>query len=256
MRRYIFSHRNGIHIIDLQQTLKLLEVARGFVAEVAAAGEKVIFVGTKKQAQDTIISEAQRSGSFYVATRWLGGTLTNFKTIQVRLDHLVKLEERKAAGEFQRMSKIEALRLEDQLTRMNRYFGGIKELTQMPGALFVVDIGKESIAVQEARRMGVPVVALVDSDADPNLVDYPIPGNDDAIRSIRLVSALMADAVIEGTNRRESMDAELETEAEADPDSGPSDSGVVADVGEQASVESSEPASESTPDTDEEELVD
>jgi len=263
MRRYIFSHRNGIHIIDLQQTLKLLQVAKEFVTEVAAAGEKIIFVGTKKQAQDTIVGEARRSGSFYVATRWLGGTLTNFKTIQVRLDYLVKLEERKAAGEFQRMPKIEALRLEEQLVRLNRYFGGIKELTEMPGALFVVDIGKEAIAVQEARRKGVPVVALVDSDTDPNLVDYPIPGNDDAIRSIRLVSTLMADAVIEGINRRES----LEAESQGDPDSDSPDSSVVAETAEEvyagtpepdseSTPSTSEPDSESTPDTDEEELVD
>lgn len=208
MKQYIFSHRNGIHIIDLQQTLKMLERAKAYVTEVAVSGQKVIFVGTKKQAQDTITSEARRSGSYYVTTRWLGGTLTNFKTIQSRLDYLVKLEERKKAGEFARLSKLDAGKLDEEITRMNKYFGGIKEMTQMPGALFVVDIGKEAIAVEEAKRVGVPVVALVDSDSDPNKVDYPIPGNDDAIRSIRLVTSQMAEAVIEGINRRARVESE------------------------------------------------
>ncbi|MDA1189053.1 MAG: 30S ribosomal protein S2 [Chloroflexi bacterium] len=252
MRQYIFSHRNGIHIIDLQQTLKMLETAKEFVTEVAASGQKVIFVGTKKQAQDTIISEAQRSNSFFVSTRWLGGTLTNFKTIQQRLDHLVKLEERKTSGDFQRLSKLEALHLDEELIRLNRFFGGIKELTKMPGALFVVDIGKEAIAVQEARRVGIPVIALVDSDSDPNLIDYPIPGNDDAIRSIRLVAGQMADAVIEGTNRRESMEAELAAEA--------SEKAVAvaekAKAVEEVAAESTEQDAADTSDDNDEELVD
>ncbi len=209
MKRYIFSARNGIHIIDLQQTLKLLERAKEFITEVSAQGKKVVFVGTKRQAHETITQEAQRSGAFYVSTRWLGGTLTNFKTIQTRMDYLVDLEERKAAGEFLRRPKKEAQKLEDSITRLNRYLGGIKEMTEMPGALFVVDIGKEALAVAEAERVGVPVVALVDSDCDPTLVDQVIPGNDDAIRSIRLVTAQMADAVIEGRNRREAMEEEL-----------------------------------------------
>ena len=202
MRQYIFAHRNGIHIIDLQQTLQFLERAAAFVEEVGAQGKAIIFAGTKKQAQDTIFSEAQRCGAFYINTRWLGGTLTNFTTIQKRIDYLVDLEQRKGKGELFSLPKKEALKLNDQITRLNRYLGGIKEMTARPGALFVVDVGKESIAVNEAKRVGVPVVALVDTDCNPSDIDYPIPGNDDAIRSIRLVTAHMADAYIEGKNRR------------------------------------------------------
>ena len=202
MRRYIFAHRNGIHIIDLQKTLRLLETAAEFVTEVAAEGKKILMVGTKKQAQDTITSEAQRSNSFHITTRWLGGTLTNFKTIQSRIDHLVDLETRQSKGEFEVLTKKEAIKLENSITRLNRYLGGIKEMTEMPGALFVIDVEKEAIAVAEARRMGVPIVALVDSNCDPDLIDYPIPGNDDAIRSVRLITGKMSSAIIEGVNRR------------------------------------------------------
>ena len=213
MRQYIFAHRNGIHIIDLQQTLQFLERAAVFVEGIAAQGKTVIFTGTKKQAQDTIISEAQRCGAFYINTRWLGGTLTNFSTIQKRIDYLVELEQRKAKGELFSLPKKEALKLNDQITRLNRYLGGIKEMTAMPGALFVIDVGKESIAVNEAKRVGVPVVALVDTDCNPTEIDYPIPGNDDAIRSIRLVTSHIADAYIEGKNRR--LAEEGQTEAQA-----------------------------------------
>ena len=202
MRQYIFAHRNGIHIIDLQQTLHFLERAAAFVEDIAAQGKKIIFVGTKKQAQDTIVSEAERCGAFYINTRWLGGTLTNFTTIQKRIDYLVELEQRKAKGELFSLPKKEQLKLNDQIERLNRYLGGIKEMTEIPGALFVVDVGKEAISVAEAKRVGVPVVALVDTDCDPVEIDYPIPGNDDAIRSIRLVTSHIADAYIEGTNRR------------------------------------------------------
>ena len=216
MRQYIFAHRNGIHIIDLQQTLQHIERACQFIEDTVAEGKKVVFVGTKKQASDTVESEAKRSGAFFINTRWLGGTLTNFKTIQARIDYLVQLETMKEKGEFQVRTKREALKLEDSITRLNRYLGGIKEMTEMPGVLFVVDVGKEGIAVAEARRVGVPIVALVDTDCDPTLIDYPIPGNDDAIRSIRLVTTRIADAVIEGRNRRETEDAEL-TEGGPDP---------------------------------------
>ncbi len=209
MREYIFAQRNGIHIIDLQQTLNQLERAAEFMEEVVASGKKVIFVGTKKQASDTVESEAKRSGAFYINTRWLGGTLTNFKTIQSRIDYLVQLETMKEKGEFELRTKREALKLDDSITRLNRYFGGIKEMTEIPGALFIVDVGKESIAVAEAKRVGVPIVALVDTDCDPSFIDHPVPGNDDAIRSIRLVTIRIADAIIEGTNRREAIEAEL-----------------------------------------------
>ena len=209
MKRYIFTHRNGIHIIDLQQSLQMMEDAADFVEEIVAQGGKVIMVGTKKQAQDTIDTEAKRCGAFYVNTRWLGGTLTNFNTIQARIDYLVRLETRKARGEFDLLPKKEALRLDETIQRLNKYFGGIKEMTELPGALFIIDVGKESIAVAEARRVEVPVIALVDSDCDPTLIDFPIPGNDDAIRSIRLVTGRIADAIIEGKNRRIAMQADL-----------------------------------------------
>lgn len=215
MRRYIFTHRNGIHIIDLQKTLRMLEEAAGFISDVAAEGKKVLMVGTKKQAQDTIVNESQRANSFYITTRWLGGTLTNFKTIQSRIDYLVELETQQAKGEFTSYTKKEALKREASIARLNRYLGGIKEMTEMPGALFVIDIGKEAIAVAEARRVGIPIVALVDSDCDPDLIDYPIPGNDDAIRSIRLVTGRITNAIIEGTNRHSAFEYEELGEAVA-----------------------------------------
>ena len=221
MRQYIFAHRNGIHIIDLQQTLHFLERAAEFVEGIVADGKQVVMVGTKKQAQDTVVAEAERSGSFHVSTRWLGGTLTNFKTIQTRIDYLVQLEERQAKGELEVLPKKESLRLTHAINKLNRYLGGIKEMTEMPGALFVIDVGKEAIAVAEARRVGVPVVALVDTDCDPTLIDYPIPGNDDAIRSIRLVTSRIADAFLDGKNRRESMlagDVDEDVEEAETPD--------------------------------------
>ncbi len=215
MRRYIFAQRNGIHIIDLQKTLRKLDEASEFISGVAASGKKILMVGTKKQAVDTILAEAERCDAFYIATRWLGGTLTNFKTIQSRIDYLVQLETRREKGEFEALTKREALKLEYTISRLNRYLSGIKEMTEMPGAVFVIDVGKESIAVAEARRVGVPIVALVDSDCDPDLIDYPIPGNDDAIRSIRLMTGRIADAVIDGANRRMSLEADEADEAEA-----------------------------------------
>ena len=230
MRRYIFTHRNGIHIIDLQKTLRMLEEAAGFVSDVAAEGKKVLMVGTKKQAQDTIVNESQRANSYYITTRWLGGTLTNFKTIQSRIDYLVELETQQAKGEFTSYTKKEALKREASIARLNRYLGGIKEMTEMPGALFVIDIGKEAIAVAEARRVGIPIVALVDSDCDPDLIDYPIPGNDDAIRSIRLVTGRITNAIIEGMNRHSAFEYEELGEAAAPlEDAALGDAAVVAE---------------------------
>ena len=202
MKKYIFTVRNGIHIIDLQQTLGLLDDAYAFISDMVARGQSVLFLGTKKQAQETVLQEATRAGAFYIDQRWLGGTFTNFATIQSRIDHLVQLEERKLKGQFQLLPKKEALKLDEQIVRMNRNLGGIKAMTQLPGAIFIVDVSKESIAVAEARRVGVPIVALVDTDCDPDPLDYPIPGNDDAIRSIRLITGRMADAVLEGMIRR------------------------------------------------------
>jgi small subunit ribosomal protein S2 len=198
MRRFIFAQRNGIHIVDLQQTMDLLEQACKFATEVAASGKKILMVGTKKQAQDAIREEAIRGGQYYINQRWLGGTVTNFATIQTRIDYLVSLEERQAHGQFERLPKKEALKLGTLMSKMNRYLGGIKEMTTLPGAIFVVDVGRENIAVAEARRAGIPIIALTDTDCDPTLIDWPIPGNDDAIRSIRLVSAHIANSALAG----------------------------------------------------------
>ena len=212
MKRYIFTTRNGIHIVDLQQTLTTLERAYSFIRDVASSGESVLFVGTKKQAQEAVVQEATRAGAFYVATRWLGGTFTNFTTIQKRIDYMVQLEERQLKRQFLVLPKHEAQKLEEQIVRLNKYLGGIKAMTKLPGAIFVIDIGKERIAVAEARRVGVPVVALVDTDCDPRLVDYPIPGNDDAIRSIRLITKKVADAVLEGVQRQSRAEVSLTPE--------------------------------------------
>jgi small subunit ribosomal protein S2 len=201
MRRFIFAQRNGIHIVDLQQTMDLLEQACKFAGEVAASGKKILMVGTKKQAQDAVREEAVRGGQYYINQRWLGGTITNFATIQTRIEYLISLEERKAHGQFERLPKKEALKLETLMSKMERYLGGIKEMTALPGALFVVDVARENIAVAEARRAGIPIIAITDTDCDPTLIDWPIPGNDDAIRSIRLVSGHIANAAIEGHNQ-------------------------------------------------------
>ena len=229
MDQYIFTHRNGIHIIDLQKTLRMLDAATSFMTEMVAQGHSVLMVGTKKQAQDTIIYEARRCGSFHITNRWLGGTLTNFKTIQSRIDYLVQLEQDKAKGEFARLTKRESLERENKIARLNRNLSGIKEMTEMPGVLFVIDIGKEHIAVAEARKVGVPIVALVDSDCDPDLIDYPIPGNDDAIRSIRLITSKMSEAVIEGRNQKTSLETqEIPTEEIQSGDSIPETNGFEA----------------------------
>ena len=202
MDDFIFAHRNGIHIIDLQKTLYKIQEAAEFLTDVAATGKKILYVGTKKQARDTIINESERSNSLYISNRWLGGTLTNFRTIESRIQHLINPETRRETGEFTLLSKKESLGYDEQINRLNKNLIGIKEMTEMPGAMFIIDIGKEEIAVAEARRVGIPIVALVDSDCNPELIDYPIPGNDDAIRSIRLISGRMSDAIIEGQNRR------------------------------------------------------
>lgn len=216
MKQYIFTQRNGIHIIDLQQTLGLLEDACKFISKIAEEGKSILFVGTKRQAQDAVQHAANNSDMFFVSHRWLGGMLTNFQTIQGRIDHLVRLEERKAKGGFSLLTKKEALKLEDEIQRLTRNFGGVKEMTKLPGALFIVDIAREKIAVAEARRMGIPIVALVDTDGDPELVDYVIPGNDDAIRSIALIAGRIASAALEGfgirAQEQASLDEQIETE--------------------------------------------
>ncbi len=198
MKRYIFTKRNGIHIIDLEQTITLLDKACNFITQVAAEGGSILFVGTKKQAQETIEEEANRCNMYYVNQRWLGGVLTNFATIQKRIDYLVRLEDQQYRGEFSRLPKNEAMKLEKEITRLNRLIGGFKEMTSLPTALFIVDITKERSALAEAKRVGIPVVAIADTNCDPTGIDYPIPTNDDAIKSIKLICGKIADAVIEG----------------------------------------------------------
>lgn len=210
MKSYIFTERNGIHIIDLQQTVVKLREAGEFVRDLVAKGSDILFVGTKKQAQEAVEQEAKRAHMPYVNQRWLGGTLTNFSTIQARIDYLVRLEDRKAKGEFQSFSKKEVLKIEEEITRMNRLMGGIKEMTRIPGALFIIDPTKEKIALAEAQRLGVPVVAVVDTNCDPTGIDYAIPANDDAIRAIRLLCAKIADSALEGLAEREALAAEEE----------------------------------------------
>ncbi len=198
MKSYIFTKRNGIHIIDLEQTASRLVKACDFVRDVVAEGGSILFVGTKKQAQETIEQEAQRCGMYYVNQRWLGGSLTNFATIQSRIDHLVRLEDQQNRGEFSRLPKKEALKLGEKIARLNLQMGGVKEMTSLPSALFIVDPTKDKIALAEAKRVGVPVIAMVDTNCNPDDIDYPIPANDDAIRAIKLICTRIADAVIDG----------------------------------------------------------
>ena len=216
MKQYIFTQRNGIHIIDLQQTQSLLAKAYEFVRELAARGGVVLFVGTKKQAQETVETEAKRCGMFFVNTRWLGGTLTNFATLQDRIRHLIELELQKERGEFSFLAKKEGLKLEEEIVKLNRQMGGMKAMTRLPDALFIIDPGKEKIALAEVRRMGIPVVAINDTDCDPTMIDHLIPGNDDAIRSVRLITTKLADAVLEGQSIRRSQQMEQEKADEAD----------------------------------------
>ena len=210
MKSFIFTQRNGIHIIDLQQTLVLLERTAQTLTDLVAHGGDVLFVGAKKQAQETIEYEASRCGMMYVNQRWLGGTLTNFPTIKSRIDHMRSLEDRQERGELRRLPKKDALKAEDQLRRLRKYFRGLRNMKRPPSALFVIDIEKERIAVEEGRAARIPIFALVDTNCDPDLVDHIIPGNDDAIRSIRLVTARMADAVLAGLQQREALLMEQE----------------------------------------------
>ena len=212
MKRFIFTQRNGIHIIDLQQTLDHLIKACQFVRDLVADGGTILFVGTKKQAQEAIESEAQRCGMFWVNHRWLGGTLTNWTTLSSRIAYLLQLEARKARGELALLPKKEAANLQDAIDRLNKEMGGIKDMLRLPNALFVVDPGKEKIAIAEGRRLGTTIVALVDTDCNPELVDYPIPGNDDAIRSAKLLTSHIAGAVLEGLAlRQDRLEGDSET---------------------------------------------
>jgi len=212
MKKYIFTKRNGIHIIDLEQTADRLDQAYDFIRQVVTDGGYVLFVGTKKQAQEIIEEEAKRCGMYYVSQRWIGGVLTNFATIQSRIDYLVRLEDRQTRGEFARLPKKEALKLEDEIAHLNRLMGGIKEMTSLPTVLFIVDPTKEKIALAEAKRVGIPVVAMVDTNCNPDDIDYAIPANDDAVKTIRLICSKIADAVIEGKTGEAAIPGEGEEE--------------------------------------------
>lgn len=226
MKNYIFTKRGGIHIINLELTASMLDKACEFVKQVAAEGGNVLFVGTKKQAQETIEEEAKRCGMYYVNHRWIGGTLTNFSTIQARIDHLVRLEDQQAKGGFSRLPKKEVLKIEKEIVRLNRQMGGFKEMTSLPDTMFIVDISKEGIALVEAKRAAIPVVAMVDTNCNPDDIDYPIPVNDDAIRAIRLVCSRIADSIIEGRTDQvvettEEGEGEVFEETEVTEDTGP-----------------------------------
>jgi len=198
MKNYIFTKRNGIHIIDLEKTAVMLDKACAFIRETVASGQTILFVGTKKQAQESVKEEAARCGMYYVNLRWLGGMLTNFATIQARIDQLVRLEDQLARGELGRLTKKEVIKLNEKIGRLNNQMGGFKEMTALPGALFIIDPTKERIALAEAKRMSIPVVAIVDTNCNPDEIDHPIPANDDAIRAVKLVCSKVADAVLEG----------------------------------------------------------
>ncbi|MBF0708441.1 30S ribosomal protein S2 [Bacillus hwajinpoensis] len=213
MKPYIFTERNGIYIIDLQKTVKKVEEAYNFVRDIAQDGGKVLFVGTKKQAQDSVKDEAIRAGQYYINQRWLGGTLTNFETIQKRINRLKSLEKMQEDGTFEVLPKKEVMLLKKEMDRLERFLGGIKDMNGVPDAMFVIDPRKERIAIAEARKLNIPIVAIVDTNCDPDEIDYIIPGNDDAIRAVKLLTAKMADAVIEVSKVEEEAEVEaVETE--------------------------------------------
>ncbi len=212
MKRYIFGERNGIYIIDLQKTMKGVEAAYNYIRDMAAAGQDILFVGTKKQAQDSIREEAERSGAYYINQRWLGGMLTNFLTIKKSIEKLKKIEKMKSDGTYDALTKKEVAKLEKTRVKLEKNLGGIKEMKGLPGALFIVDPKRERIAVLEAMKLLIPIVAIVDTNCDPDEIDYVIPGNDDAIRAIKLLTSRMANAIVEG---RDMLKKKLEEEAEA-----------------------------------------
>ena len=212
MATYIYTERNGIYIVDLQKTVKKLEEAYNFVKDVAASGKTVLFVGTKKQAQEAIKEEATRCSMFYVNSRWLGGMLTNFKTMRGRVDRMNQLKKMEEDGTFDMLPKKEVIKLMHEQEKLEKYLGGVKDMKQLPGAVFVVDPRKEHNAIAEARKLKIPVVAIVDTNCDPDEIDYVIPGNDDAIRAIRLISGVMANAVTEGKQGEEVEEVEATEE--------------------------------------------
>ena len=214
MAPYIFTERNGIYIIDPQKTVKKLDEAYAFIKSVAENGDNVLFVGTKKQAGDSVKEEALRAGAYYVNARWLGGMMTNFKTIQRRIARLEQLHTMQEDGTFNLLPKKEVVKLELEIEKLEKYLGGIKDMKKLPGALFIVDPRKEKIAVSEAKKLGIPVVAIVDTNCDPDDADYVIPGNDDAIRAVKLIAGAMADAIIEGRQGEQQAAEAAEAESE------------------------------------------
>lgn len=215
MAKYIFTERNGIYIIDLQKTVKKLDEAYNFVRDISAEGGSILFVGTKKQAQDSIREEAQRCGMHFVNARWLGGMLTNFRTIRRRIDRMAQINKMREDGTFDMLPKKEVAKLELELEKLEKFLGGVKDMDVLPKAMFIVDPRKERIAVSEAMKLHIPIVAIVDTNCDPDEIDYVIPGNDDAIRAVKLISGAMADAVLEG--RQGQQDAAEEAPAEEQP---------------------------------------
>lgn len=211
MSKFIFTERNGIYIIDLQKTVKQIEQAYDFVREIVADGGRVLFVGTKKQAQEAVETEAKRSGQFYVSHRWLGGMLTNYKTIRKRIDRLKKLEFMEEDGTFQRLPKKEVIKLRREIERLEKFLGGIKEMDKLPDVLFVIDPKNEKIAVNEAKILGIPVIGVVDTNCDPDEVDIAIPGNDDAIRAVKLLTGTIANAIVEAKQGEQAETEEVET---------------------------------------------
>ena len=215
MAPYIYTERNGIYIIDLQKTVKKIEEAYNFVRDLAANGENILFVGTKKQAQDAIKEEAERVDQYYVNARWLGGMLTNFRTIRRRIDRMEQINKMREDGTFDMLPKKEVAKLELELEKLEKFLGGVKTMDKLPAAMFIVDPRKERIAVAEARKLNIPIVAIVDTNCDPDEIDYVIPGNDDAIRAVKLIAGAMADAVLEGRQGEQMDEAEAEEEVAA-----------------------------------------
>lgn len=248
MARYIFTERNGIYIIDLQKTVVKVKEAYTFIYDTVKEGKSVLFVGTKKQAQEAVFEDATRCNMYFVNQRWLGGMLTNFKTINLRINRLKQLERERDEGIFDMLPKKEVKVKTDQMKKLEKFLGGIKNMTELPGALFIVDPRKERIAVAEARKLGIPVVAIVDTNCDPDEIDYPIPGNDDAIRAVKLLCSKMADAVIEATAEVEALkQSDLEGQ---DGESGESSSSQVYDQDESSEEEAAGKYSEQVPESE------
>lgn len=250
MQQFIFMDRNGIHIIDLQQTVTRLNDAYKFVEQLAAEGGTILFVGTKKQAQEAVAEEAKRCGMYYVNQRWLGGMLTNFQTIQSRIRYLRDLEARRDRGDFERLPKKEVQHLQDDMNRLERTLGGIKDMRRLPNAIFIVDTRKERTAVLEGRRLEIPIVALADTNCDPDEMDYPIPANDDAIRAVRLLCAKIADAVIEGRRQLEAQHKDSEQ-----PEENVGGGEPIEFTGEAAPEVAAEAAPEATPEVASQEVA-